>query len=103
MLALGCDIGPSKLLEDIYGSDWNRKIMKIEAMRKLMDSLNVKAENILIVGVGEPPEPFLLKHAGLSLLLPSIDDLSLGDKLAEQWVGSVPLGARNIEQGGRQR
>ena len=50
---------------------------------------------------GEPPEPFLLKHAGLSLLLPSINDLNLGNKVAEQWIASVLLGALNIEQSGR--
>ena len=52
VLALGYEIGPSKLIEDIHGSNWNRKITKIEAMRQLMDSLVLKPENILIVGDG---------------------------------------------------
>ena len=48
---------------------------------------------------GNIPETFLLKHAGLTLLLPSIRELKL-NSLAEQWIGSVLLGAMNIEQSG---
>lgn len=48
---------------------------------------------------GETPAPFLLKHAGLSLLLLSIKELDI-NQLAEQWMSSVLLGAMNIEQSG---
>ncbi len=50
---------------------------------------------------GELSAPFFLKHAGLSLLLQSIKELNLNNKLAEQWMSSVLLGAMNIEQSGR--
>ncbi len=52
VLALGYEIGPGRLVEDIFGSEWNRKITKIEAMRQLMEALDVEPSDILIVGDG---------------------------------------------------
>ena len=46
----------------------------------------------------EQTAPFLLKHAGLSLLLPSMNELNLKNPLARLWMASVSLGAMNIEQ-----
>ena len=50
---------------------------------------------------GEAPAPFLLKHAGLALVLSSIKELNINNPLSEQWMASVLLGAMNIEQSGR--
>ncbi len=50
--AVGFDIGAGKLVEDIKGSLWDQKITKTEAINRLLDSLGVNPENVLVVGDG---------------------------------------------------
>lgn len=50
--ALGYEIGEGKLIEDIIGSTWNEKMPKNMVMQKLLKDLNVKGENVLVVGDG---------------------------------------------------
>ncbi len=50
--ALGYEIGEEKLVEDIIGSTWNEKMPKNMVMQKLLKDLNVKGENVLVVGDG---------------------------------------------------
>ena len=50
--ALGYEIGEGKLVEDIIGSTWNEKMPKNMVMQKLLKDLNVKGENVLVVGDG---------------------------------------------------
>jgi len=52
VLALGYKIGEGKMVENIYGSNWDKKITKIEAMHEIMSQIGIKGENILIVGDG---------------------------------------------------
>jgi phosphoglycolate phosphatase-like HAD superfamily hydrolase len=52
VLALGYSIGKGNLIEEIYGSSWNKKITKYEAITQLIGELDLKGDNILIVGDG---------------------------------------------------
>ena len=52
VLALGFEIGQGKLIEDIYGSTWEEKIPKEEVMEQLLTKLNIKGENVLVIGDG---------------------------------------------------
>lgn len=49
---LGYEIGEGKLIEDIIGSTWTEKMPKDMVMQKLLKDLNVKGENVLVVGDG---------------------------------------------------
>lgn len=49
---LGYEIGEGKLVEDIIGSTWNEKMPKAQVMQKLLKDLNIKGENVLVVGDG---------------------------------------------------
>jgi len=51
-LAIGFEIGPGKMIEDICGSTWEQKIPKVDVMKKLCQSLKVDPCNILVVGDG---------------------------------------------------
>ena len=50
--ALGYEIGEGKLIEDIIGSTWTEKMPKDMVMQKLLKDLNIKGENVLVVGDG---------------------------------------------------
>jgi len=50
--ALGYEIGEGKLVEDIIGSTWTEKMPKDMVMQKLLKDLNIKGENVLVVGDG---------------------------------------------------
>ncbi len=50
--ALGYEIGEGKLVEDIIGSTWTEKMPKDMIMKKLLKDLNIKGENVLVVGDG---------------------------------------------------
>lgn len=50
--ALGYEIGEGKLIEDIIGSTWTEKMPKDMVMQKLLNDLNIKGENVLVVGDG---------------------------------------------------
>lgn len=50
--ALGYEIGEGKLIEDIIGSTWTEKMPKNMVMQKLLKDLNIKGENVLVVGDG---------------------------------------------------
>ena len=49
---LGYKIGEGELVEDIFGSTWTEKIPKEAVMKKLLKELNIKGENVLVVGDG---------------------------------------------------
>lgn len=49
---LGYEIGEGKLIEDIIGSTWTEKMPKDMVMQKLLKDLNIKGENVLVVGDG---------------------------------------------------
>lgn len=49
---LGYKIGAGELVEDIFGSTWTEKIPKEAVMKKLLKELNIKGENVLVVGDG---------------------------------------------------
>ncbi len=49
---LGYEIGEGKLVEDIIGSTWTEKMPKDMVMQKLLKDLNIKGENVLVVGDG---------------------------------------------------
>jgi len=51
-LAIGFEIGPRKMVEDICGSTWDQKIPKVGVMKTLCQSLKVDPANILVVGDG---------------------------------------------------
>ena len=50
--ALGYEIGENKLVEDIIGSTWTEKMPKDMVMKKLLKDLNIKGENVLVIGDG---------------------------------------------------
>jgi phosphoglycolate phosphatase-like HAD superfamily hydrolase len=50
--ALGYEIGENKLVEDIIGSTWAEKMPKDTVMKKLLKDLNIKGENVLVIGDG---------------------------------------------------
>lgn len=50
--ALGFKIGEGELVEDIIGSTWTEKMPKDMVMQKLMREMDLKGENILVVGDG---------------------------------------------------
>jgi len=52
ILALGYEIGPGKMFEGIFGSCWDKKITKTEVIQQLIDSLDIRKENLLIIGDG---------------------------------------------------
>lgn len=52
VLGLGFEIGEGKAVEDILGSTWDEKIPKDEVMRRLVQELGIKGENVLVVGDG---------------------------------------------------
>ena len=52
ILALGYETGPGKLMEGIAGSVWNEKLPKKQIMENLCRELDVKPENVLVVGDG---------------------------------------------------
>ncbi len=52
VLSLGFEIGEGKEVEDILGSTWTEKIPKDEVMKRLVKTLGLKGENILVVGDG---------------------------------------------------
>ncbi len=52
VLGLGFPIGEGELVEDILGSTWSEKIPKDEVMKRLVKTLGIKGENVLVVGDG---------------------------------------------------
>lgn len=50
--ALGYKIGKNELVEDIIGSTWTEKMPKDMVMKKLLKNLNIKGENVLVIGDG---------------------------------------------------
>lgn len=50
--ALGYKIGNGELVEDIIGSTWTEKMPKDMVMQKLLKDLNIKGENVLVIGDG---------------------------------------------------
>ena len=50
--ALGYPIGPGRMIEDIIGSTWDKKMPKDEIMVFLAKQLGLKGENILVTGDG---------------------------------------------------
>ena len=50
--ALGYSIGSGQLIEKFCGSSWHTKQPKVEIMRQLCESENIRPENLLIVGDG---------------------------------------------------
>ncbi len=52
VVALGLEVGTGKLVENIYGSTWERKEPKVEVMHSLCDRLAVVPSSILVVGDG---------------------------------------------------
>lgn len=50
--ALGYTIGKGELIEDIIGSTWTEKKPKDAVMKDLIHRLNIKGENILVIGDG---------------------------------------------------
>lgn len=60
--ALGYEIGEGKLVEDIIGSTWRDKMPKDMVMQKLLKDLNIKGENVLVVGDGRAEI-----HAGVQM------------------------------------
>ena len=49
---LGYKIGKDELVEDIIGSTWTEKMPKDMVMQKLLKELDVKGENVLVIGDG---------------------------------------------------
>lgn len=49
---LGYKIGENQLVEDIIGSTWTEKMPKDMVMQKLLKDLNIKGENVLVIGDG---------------------------------------------------
>ncbi len=49
---LGYKIGEGEIIEDIIGSTWTEKMPKDMIMKKLLKELNIKGENVLVVGDG---------------------------------------------------
>lgn len=49
---LGYKIGNGELVEDIIGSTWTEKMPKDMVMQKLLKDLNIKGENVLVIGDG---------------------------------------------------
>lgn len=49
---LGYRFGENEMMEDIYGSTWTEKIPKNVVMQRLMKKMNLKPENVLVVGDG---------------------------------------------------
>ncbi len=52
VMALGYRFGEDEMMEDIYGSTWTEKIPKNVVMQRLMEQMDIKPENILVVGDG---------------------------------------------------
>ncbi len=52
VVSLGYRFGEDEMMEDIYGSTWTEKIPKNVVMQRLMEKMNLKPENILVVGDG---------------------------------------------------
>ena len=50
--ALGYEIGPGRLLEDLEGSSWQEKLPKRQIMLNLCRKLGISPEHLLIVGDG---------------------------------------------------
>lgn len=49
---LGYRFGEDEMMEDIYGSTWTEKIPKNVVMQRLMEKMNLKPENVMVVGDG---------------------------------------------------
>ena len=52
VMALGFEIGPGKLIEEMVGSSWDRKMPKDEVMRELCDTRGVDPSEVLVIGDG---------------------------------------------------
>ena len=52
VMTLGYRFGEDEMMEDIYGSTWTEKIPKNVVMQRLMEKMNLKPENVLVVGDG---------------------------------------------------
>lgn len=52
VLGLGFPIGEGEMVEDILGSTWSEKIPKDEVMKRLVKTLGLNGENVLVVGDG---------------------------------------------------
>ncbi len=50
--ALGFEVGPGKLVEAVYGSDWDRRMPKDEVMQGLLRDLAIPPRQVLVVGDG---------------------------------------------------
>ena len=48
VLGLGFPIGEGEMVEDILGSTWSEKIPKDEVMRRLVKTLGLNGENVLV-------------------------------------------------------
>lgn len=75
VLGLGFEIGNGKTVEDILGSAWEEKIPKDEVMRRLIEKLGIKGENVLVVGDGR-------------------SEISAGVKMGAVTVSVLPEGAK---------
>jgi phosphoglycolate phosphatase-like HAD superfamily hydrolase len=49
---LGYRFGSDEMMEDIYGSTWTEKIPKNVVMQRLMEQMDLKPENVMVVGDG---------------------------------------------------
>ena len=50
--ALGYGIGPGRMIEEIIGSSWEKKLPKDEIMRALLGQLGAAGEEVLVTGDG---------------------------------------------------
>jgi phosphoglycolate phosphatase-like HAD superfamily hydrolase len=50
--AAGFEVGPGRLVEDLRGSSWDRKMPKDEVMRELLAELGVDPREVLVLGDG---------------------------------------------------
>ncbi len=50
--AVGFEVGPGKLVEELHGSTWNEKTPKNEVMARLIKEMDLDPANILVIGDG---------------------------------------------------
>jgi hypothetical protein len=50
--AIGFDVGPGKMVEELRGSSWDRKMPKDEVIRELLCELGIDARNAIVLGDG---------------------------------------------------
>ena len=52
VMALGFEIGPGKLIDEMLGSSWDRKMPKDEVMRELCETRGIDPAEVLVIGDG---------------------------------------------------